>query len=93
MAHKRRKQDSKEKYILNLFSRMSAKQLELEDIYFSKYNRIFSEDGTYKFTDISKRNEITCRPGCACPKDKPIWHEGECVKLERCESWCLELAS
>ncbi|XP_039268389.2 enteropeptidase-like [Styela clava] len=34
--------------------------------------------------DISRRNEITCVPGCACPPSAPIWHNNKCVKPEDC---------
>ena len=28
----------------------------------------------------------TCVDGCACPWDRPIWHEGKCITVEKCPS-------
>ncbi|XP_078487178.1 uncharacterized protein LOC100181240 isoform X2 [Ciona intestinalis] len=26
----------------------------------------------------------SCRPGCACPRNNPIWHDNDCIKLKEC---------
>nr|XP_026693584.1 uncharacterized protein LOC100181240 isoform X2 [Ciona intestinalis] len=26
----------------------------------------------------------SCRPGCACPRSNPIWHDNDCIKLKEC---------